>query len=300
MSLSIIEAAAEHRDHPALIRDGSATTFGELAARVRRRMRWLQAQGVAAGDAEIPVALVPSADETFVEFLFALFELGTPALLIHPRLTLRERAALLSGVRVAGSFAAPWPALDGAPHGPDERAGSFDPERALAILYTSGSSGDPKGVVLSRRAFVASAAASANNLGWRADDRWLLGLPPAHVGGLSVLTRCLIARRTAVLTQPSRTEAGSDPQSLAEVIERERVTLLSLVPTQLGGGIRDLEATPAPPRNAPRRRRVRGPFQRSRPTQRCGRSPASVTSTRRRTCAALLFTLVAAASAWRQ
>ncbi len=233
MSLSIIEAAAEHPDHPALIRDGSLVTFGELAARVQRRVHWLQEQGVGASDAEVPVALVPSADAAFVEFLYALFELGTPALLIHPRLTVRERAALLRGVRVAASFGSPWPALTDAPQGVEAPARHFDPDRALAILYTSGSSGDPKGVVLSRGAFLASANASASNLGWQADDRWFLGLPPAHVGGLSVLTRCLIARRTVVLTQPSRSETGSDARSLTELIERERVTLLSLVPTQL-------------------------------------------------------------------
>ena len=47
-----------------------------------------------------------------------------------------------------------------------------------------------------RTAAVASAAASTANLGWNDDDRWLLALPVAHVGGLSVVTRCLIARRT--------------------------------------------------------------------------------------------------------
>jgi O-succinylbenzoic acid--CoA ligase len=87
-------------------------------------------------------------------------------------------------------------------------------------------------VVLSRRAFAASARATEANLGWRADDRWLLSLPVAHVGGLSVVTRCLLARRAVVLGPPP----GLTPraiEALIETIERDRVTLLSLVPAQL-------------------------------------------------------------------
>jgi O-succinylbenzoic acid--CoA ligase len=232
-TLSVIEAAAEQPDQPALIRDGSALTFGELAARVLGRMRWLEAQGVMRGNEDSPAALVASADEQFVEFLFALFEMGVPALLVHPRWTDHERSTLLRDLALSGSFAAPWPTLPADSGNVPARAPPLDDERALAILYTSGSSGAPKGVVLSRRAFLASARASEANLGWQADDRWLLGLPPAHIGGLSVLTRCLLARRAVVLTQPKRHAAGVDPRSLADVIERERVTLLSLVPTQL-------------------------------------------------------------------
>src|SRR6185437_8373891 len=94
-------------------------------------------------------------------------------------------------------------------------------------VYTSGTTGRPKGAVLSRRAFVASAAASAANLGWRDDDRWLVCMPLAHVGGLSILTRCLAAGRTVVL------EPRFDPDAVLAAIDRERVTLLSVVPTML-------------------------------------------------------------------
>ena len=82
-------------------------------------------------------------------------------------------------------------------------------------------------MVLSRRAFVASAHASALNLGWAREDRWLTYLPLAHVGGLSVLTRCLLARSTAVLAP------GRGARQLAAAVERHRITLLSLVPSLL-------------------------------------------------------------------
>ena len=54
-------------------------------------------------------------------------------------------------------------------------------------------------------------------------------MPTAHVGGLSIVTRCLAARKTVVLDTTRR----FDPRETAERLERHRVTLLSLVPTML-------------------------------------------------------------------
>jgi O-succinylbenzoic acid--CoA ligase len=96
-------------------------------------------------------------------------------------------------------------------------------------------------VLLSRRAFVAAAEASAARLGWREDDRWLLAMPLAHVGGLSVLVRALVARRTVVLSPPGPFE----PARFFDVIARCRVTIASLVPTQLARLARTGRSCPA-------------------------------------------------------
>jgi o-succinylbenzoate---CoA ligase len=94
-------------------------------------------------------------------------------------------------------------------------------------IATSGTSGEPKLVTLDRAAVIASARASAENLGWRDDDRWLLCLPFCHVGGLGIITRCLVARRTVVAVP------RFDPADVLDAIVREHVTLLSVVPTML-------------------------------------------------------------------
>ncbi len=60
------------------------------------------------------------------------------------------------------------------------------------VVATSGTTGTPKGVVLTHDAVVASAAATSARLGIEPDrHRWLCCLPVAHVGGLSVITRAL-------------------------------------------------------------------------------------------------------------
>lgn len=106
-------------------------------------------------------------------------------------------------------------------------ATSLDASVAL-VLFTSGSTGTAKGVMLSRKALIASACASEQRLGWSGNDRWLCCLPLSHIGGLSILLRCLIARKTVIL------QGRFDPQSTAELMQAQRATHISLVPTMLG------------------------------------------------------------------
>jgi O-succinylbenzoic acid--CoA ligase len=100
------------------------------------------------------------------------------------------------------------------------------------VVPTSGSTGAPKGVLLTADALLASARATAERLG--DVGRWLLAIPPTHVGGLQVLVRAALAgREPAVLPDGPFT-----PGAFAAVTDC-RAT--SLVPTQL----RRLVADPA-------------------------------------------------------
>jgi o-succinylbenzoate---CoA ligase len=237
MTLSVFAAAREAPGRIALVTDRETLDYAALADRVRAAVGWLRRGGL---DRAERLTLVANRDTATLEMLHALLALGIHPVLVHPRLTEAER-------RTAMEEAGALPLLD--PHwsrDPDARPYGPDPEpppddgRPLAILQTSGTAGRPRAVVLSRRAFVASATASAANLGWQEDDRWLLRLPVAHVGGLSVVTRCLLARRAVVLAD------DDGPAELLETLERDRVTIASLVPTLLGR-LLDLAPPASPP-----------------------------------------------------
>lgn len=225
--LSLLAAAREAPEQPALIVQGRVYTFAELSPRVQRCLDFLRAQPLQ----QTPWPRVALCADNRLEtalWLYALMELSVTAVLLHPRLVESERRTLLADCQPALVLDARCEAALSGPAEPPHPSGVEGGAGPLAILYTSGTTGRPKGAMLSRRAFLAAAAASAQNLGWRDDDRWLLCMPLSHVGGLSILTRCLIARRAAVLLG-----GAFEPQTVAAVLVRDEVTLVSLVPTML-------------------------------------------------------------------
>lgn len=113
-----------------------------------------------------------------------------------------------------------------------QRAMVGDEPDGAVVLFTSGSTGAARGVVLPRSALIAQARASAAHLGWRDDDRWLLALSLAHAGGLSIVIRCLAGRRPIALC-----ERDFDRAHVAALLET--CTLASLVPTQLAALLDD-------------------------------------------------------------
>ena len=91
------------------------------------------------------------------------------------------------------------------------------------IVETSGSTGPPKRVVLSRRAVLASVRATERRLG--TSGRWLLTLPASYVAGLQVVCRSLVAGHEPVLLE--------EQPSFADAVREGSPAFVSLVPTQL-------------------------------------------------------------------
>jgi O-succinylbenzoic acid--CoA ligase len=101
-----------------------------------------------------------------------------------------------------------------------------DLQRNAAVLFTSGTTGRPKGAQLTHGNLWSSAVASALHLGHHRNDVWLATLPLYHIGGLSILFRAVVTATPVVLHDrfdAERANAAID----------DGATLVSLVPTML-------------------------------------------------------------------
>ncbi|MDH3521217.1 MAG: o-succinylbenzoate--CoA ligase, partial [Myxococcales bacterium] len=243
----LFERAAVTPDRAALHVDGATLRFGALALRVRHLAAALRARGVRCGDV---VAVLLENELRFVEILHALDACGATLLPLNVRLSPRELCFQLgdSGARLLlhGSEALAETAAVTARMAPGvervsadalddttapihleplaPRAGTAAP---LAILYTSGTTGRPRGACLSRDNFLWSAVSASMHLGVHRDDHWLACLPLFHVGGLSILLRGVLCGTSTLLHR------RFDADAVNRSIDTERVTHVSLTATML-------------------------------------------------------------------
>lgn len=105
-----------------------------------------------------------------------------------------------------------------------------EPDTAV-IIATSGSTGEPKGVLLSATALTSSAAATHDRLG--GPGHWLLATPAQYIGGLQVIVRSLIAGTSCAVLPPGPFRADRFAEAAAEVLRADGPRYTALVPTQL-------------------------------------------------------------------
>ena len=166
------------------------------------------------------VALDLPAGPTFVDALQAAWDAGDAVLPLDPRLPRPAVERLLDVLR---------PSRIVTPDGVQHLPGGVPTEPGDAlVIATSGTTGEPKGVVHTHASVTASAVATSAGLAVDPDrDRWVACLPLAHIGGLSVITRSLVTGTPCTVLE--RFDAAS-----VEEEARRGATLVSLVATALG------------------------------------------------------------------
>lgn len=120
------------------------------------------------------------------------------------------------------------------------RAGTQIDDDVAVVLSTSGTTGAPKGALLTAPALVASAEATHHRLG--GPGRWLLALPPHHVAGFQVLVRSVVAGTDPVAVPPG-VGAADLVGAIATLGPGRRYA--ALVAAQLDNALRDAHATRA-------------------------------------------------------
>ncbi len=105
-------------------------------------------------------------------------------------------------------------------------SGTFVESGDAVVMCTSGTTGAPKAVILTRDAVDASAIATSRRLGVTGSDTWFGCLPPSHIGGFSVILRSLVIGTPLIIAPQFTVDSYNDAA-------QRGATLVSLVPTAL-------------------------------------------------------------------
>jgi fatty-acyl-CoA synthase len=240
----VARSARRAADTVALIFEDTSRTFAELEERTNRLAGALAERGVKAGD---HVAILMYNRIEFVEAFLGCQKLGACAVPVNFRLVPEELEYVLADSRAVGLVADPQLAelvagatlgfrlLVGEPYedalaaaSPDDLGVLVDDDQLALLMYTSGTTGRPKGAMLTHQNLVMNTMNWIHELGAAATDVWLSGLPLFHIGGLNGVLPFLQLGSTSVITAST----GFDPLHSVELLGEHEVTMCFFVPTQ--------------------------------------------------------------------
>jgi fatty-acyl-CoA synthase len=253
--------AAIAGDRPALVDAERSLDYASLHDRTCRLVAALRARGVRPGDR---VALLLGNRSAYLEAVFAAARCGAIAVPINARFTAPEVARMLADAEPAlllheqtlaplcaqacQGLAAP-PRLLPCPEAyeaalsgtaPDEELAAVSPDDPMILMYTSGTTGVPKGALLPHRKTLYNSLNAQLFFGLTGDDRVLVPLPLFHSFGLLILSLPALYTGARVELMPR-----FDAEETWRRVAASGITLLGGVPTQLQAL---LESIPAPER----------------------------------------------------
>jgi len=244
----LAEAAARHPDGEALVCGAERLSYRAFESAVARCAAGLAAAGIVAGDR---VALLLGNGITFPVVLFAALRLGAIAvplstreqteglgymlghsgakLLVHDA-DLADRLPQPSATpalarRVAIELGAPWTALPLLASAPGGAPAAVREEDTAIILYTSGTTGRPKGAMLTHLGICHSAMHYEYCMGLTAQDRALVAVPMSHVTGVIALIAAMVRAAAALIVMREFKAAA-----FLQLAARERMTHSLMVP----------------------------------------------------------------------
>ena len=238
--------AVLYRDEPAVhVLGSTSVTHGELAQRVRGLAAGLAARGIRQGDR---VALMAGNGLVYFDVYLAAAYLGAAAVPISTRASTSEIEFLLGDAepsmaivdeRSADAFGAASPAAPTVVFGsaeyatllrhdvPNDIAARSHPKDVALVVYTSGTTGRPKGVCLTQQALTFNAVTIALAQHLAHDEVFLTTTPLYHVAtGTRITTMALDGQTHVVMPE-------FDADACVAAIDEHRVTSTVLVPTQL-------------------------------------------------------------------
>jgi fatty-acyl-CoA synthase len=224
----------------ALVHDGQACTYAELSERVTRAAGALAGAGVRHGDR---VAYLGPNHPALIETLFAAGALGAVFVPLNTRLAAPELAYILSDSgaavlvwdpRVTSTVDALRSIVDGSRYLPRDELAAGDPtvldepvdeHETCMILYTSGTTGRPKGVMLTHANIAWNSVNLLLDVDLAGDEVTLVSAPMFHVAALNqTVLPTFLKGGTSVIVPVF------DPAATVDLVEKHRVTFLFGVP----------------------------------------------------------------------
>jgi len=226
---------------------GDGVTYDELAARARAGGGWLAAQDggtvvfIGLNGPALPITLFASAEigRPFAPLNYRLPDAELRKLLARtaPSIAIVDddmlaRAQGVDGVKIVARGAFEAACLDPA----NRNSEHPEPDRDIAVLlFTSGTTGDPKVAVLRHRHLASYVVSTVEFMHADEDEATLISVPPYHIAGIAaVLTSVYGGRRTVYL--PTFT-----PEAWVDMAAAEQITHAMVVPTMLGRILEVLE-----------------------------------------------------------
>jgi amino acid adenylation domain-containing protein len=239
--------AAKDPRKPAITHEGTTISYAELNNWSNRIEQTLTERGIRAG---ARVGLYVGRSPEFAASMLAILKCGAacvpldteyPADRIDYMLRDSSASAVLGakhslpGLRTVIAdlplvCIQPVPATGGSNYTHPNTARSIDPLSPALVLYTSGSTGPPKGVLISHQAVSHYLAALANALAVRSDERYLHTASFAFSSSNRQLLLPLICGGAIVLASPSDL---NDPLALFQLVRVAKVTIIDLIPSRL-------------------------------------------------------------------
>ncbi|WP_265569173.1 non-ribosomal peptide synthetase, partial [Streptomyces hygroscopicus] len=246
------EQAAGGPDATAVRFEGIELTYGELNARANQLARWLIREGVGP---ERFVALAVPRSEHMITARLAVAKAGGAYLSIDPEYPAERIAFMLNDARPAllvstgattGAFpedlrridlddpalTAELAAYDTSDVTDDERVAPLRPAHPAYVVYTSGSTGMPKGVVVQHTGIPSLAVSETERFGLGPDSRVLHFASPSFDGSFSDMCMALLAGGTLVL---ARAEQLMSAEELSRLALEHDLTHATLPPPVLAG-----------------------------------------------------------------
>lgn len=222
-------------------------TFQQLAGKATSLSRKLHGSGLVDGNR---IALLGPSNEKMVFIIHACMLLGVEVVMLNGRLTKKElewqiedsdaiaiivsdeleELIIESAVRKL-SFSS----IDRSEEKTFDIEDTWVPDRTITIMYTSGTTGFPKGVRQTANNHTSSALSSVLNLGLDENDVWLCTMPLFHISGFSILVRSVIYGMEVRLYDKF------DAEKATEEIRTGSVTRMSVVSVTLDGILREFE-----------------------------------------------------------